>query len=78
MKLIGTKKLSTTPQELCQGLPAPFEEFFRYINNIQFELAPNYDYCRKLFKKLHRQLALPEDNKFDWIKSEIGSTEDIQ
>lgn len=36
------KKLRTTPDELCQGLPPLFEDFLRYCRRLKFLDQPDY------------------------------------
>jgi len=44
------KKFMSSVPESVQNLPKSMQKFFQYINNLKFEEAPNYDYCRDLFK----------------------------
>ncbi|CAD8078975.1 unnamed protein product [Paramecium sonneborni] len=76
IKLIGQKKINTSIEELCSGLPKTFEDYFKYILNISFDGDPNYDYIQKSFKKLYQTLGYPFDQKFDWTKEEIKNSQD--
>ncbi|CAD8168695.1 unnamed protein product [Paramecium octaurelia] len=76
IKLIGQKKMNTSIEELCFGLPKTFEDYFKYIQNISFDGDPNYDYIQQSFKKLYQTLGYPFDQKFDWTKEEIRNSQD--
>ncbi|CAD8073940.1 unnamed protein product [Paramecium sonneborni] len=78
IKLIGQKKINTSIEELCSGLPKTFEDYFKYIQNISFDGDPNYDYIQKSFKKLYQTLGYPFDQKFDWTKEENRNSHDIE
>lgn len=77
LKIIGQKKMSTTTEELCLGLPKPFLEYMKYVNQISFDGEPNYSFTRKLFEKLQKQLGYPDDDKYDWTQPIGGSSEDV-
>ena len=38
------KKLSTTSEELCAGLPTPFCKFIDHVRSLGFNEKPDYDY----------------------------------
>ncbi|KAM3132965.1 hypothetical protein pb186bvf_014961 [Paramecium bursaria] len=92
LKIIGQKKMSTTTEELWQfylnlrnsflfppslGLPKPFLEYMKYVNQISFDGEPNYSFTRKLFEKLQKQLGYPDDDKYDWSQPIGGSSDDV-
>ena len=39
---------------LCEGLPAEFIEYFKYIKGLNFEKAPNYAYLKNMFKTIQK------------------------
>jgi serine/threonine protein kinase len=49
---VRKKKLTTTPQDLCAGLPAEFELCLQYARSLGFSQRPNYQYLRELFSNL--------------------------
>jgi len=57
-------KLSTTPTQLCAGLPACTLQALTYVKGLQFEEKPNYVYLKRLFQQLWK----PSKNEcgFDW------------
>lgn len=40
--VIIRKKLKTSPEDLCRGLPHVFEDFLRYCRRLKFFEQPNY------------------------------------
>ena len=49
IKLIGEKKMYTSLNKLCEGLPGCFIEYIKYCKQLGFEELPNYDFLRSLF-----------------------------
>ncbi len=47
--LILNKKTIIDVSELCKDLPKQTVTYMNYVNNLQFEDCPNYDYLRGLF-----------------------------
>ncbi|KAJ3120193.1 serine/threonine protein kinase [Physocladia obscura] len=69
---IRDKKLGTSAEELCNGFPKEFVVYFNYVRNLHFDDKPDYDFLKKLFSDLYRNLGLDsEPEVFDWtlIKS---------
>ena len=46
---VYAKKLSITPEILCQGLPYEFSKYIDYCRKLEFEQEPDYNYLRNLF-----------------------------
>lgn len=67
-KKICEKKMSTTVESLCKGLPEPFADFLRLSKCLSFEEKPNYQYLRKLFKNYFLEAKLNTNFVFDWKK----------
>jgi len=42
------KKMTTTFDELCKGVPKEFGLFLKHARNLEFEETPNYKYLREL------------------------------
>ncbi|KAL5524673.1 hypothetical protein ACEPAF_9818 [Sanghuangporus sanghuang] len=53
--VIIRKKLRTTPEDLCRGLPGVFEEFLRYCRRLKFFEQPDYRFWRERFADLARE-----------------------
>jgi len=52
------KKKSTTAEELCEGLPAPFCKFVTHVRSLGFDKKPDYQY-------LHSILSQCSETEFD-------------
>ena len=60
------KKLSTTFDVLCKGLPTEFITYLTYCRNLRFEDKPDYMYLRNLLKDLFIKQGYELDYQFDW------------
>ena len=40
------KKISTSPEELCHGIPPQILTILKYIRNVFFDEKPDYAYIR--------------------------------
>ena len=69
---IKQKKISTSNNMLCQGLPNVVEQYFDYVTNLKFEDKPDYNHCRKLFREYLISKALEVDIYFDWLLKKMG------
>jgi casein kinase 1 len=63
---IRNKKISTSHDELCDGLPAEFLTMLNYVKSLEFAAQPDYDYLRTIFKVLFDRLNYTDDGMFDW------------
>ena len=61
------KKMSTTVEELCAGLPNQFCSYFNYVRGLKFDEAPRYGQLRQLFRNLFIQEGYVYDYIFDWV-----------
>lgn len=73
-KVIIEKKIQTSVEELCDGLPKEFEIYMNYVKyGLKFDSEPNYDFMRKIFRNLlfqqHKEQM--DDLLFDWEKNEF-------
>ncbi|GLV38342.1 Casein kinase Ialpha [Carabus blaptoides fortunei] len=64
----GEIKLSTTIEELCDGLPEEFSTYLKYCRGLKLTDVPNYEYVRQLFDQVARRMNVSYDNVFDWTK----------
>ena len=60
---VREKKLSISPEVLCDGLPIAFKECLQYARSLEFSQRPDYQYLRGLFTDLRRQLV-DDDSEF--------------
>mmetsp|Transcript_152523 Transcript_152523/g.265843 ORF Transcript_152523/g.265843 Transcript_152523/m.265843 type:complete len:375 (+) Transcript_152523:135-1259(+) len=63
---IMEKKLSTSVEELCKGLPQEFATCLEYTRNLEFPEDPDYLYMRWLFQTVFRREKFDNDGCFDW------------
>eukprot|EP01059_Diplonema_ambulator_P031479 TRINITY_DN5781_c0_g1_i2.p1 TRINITY_DN5781_c0_g1~~TRINITY_DN5781_c0_g1_i2.p1 ORF type:complete len:366 (+),score=52.10 TRINITY_DN5781_c0_g1_i2:54-1100(+) len=70
-RLIALKK-STSPQDLCTGLPPEFAKYLMYCRELRFTDAPQYQYLRGIFHRRYAKMGFAADGKYDW--SEVGSS----
>ena len=64
---ILSKKMNTSSEELLQGLPIEFLTFLQNVRDLQFEQKPDYEYLRKLLRKMNNSGVPLEENKLDYI-----------
>ena len=50
-EMLNLKK-TTSPEDLCFGLPSQFVDYIKYCKNLAFEQDPDYEYLRNLFRKI--------------------------
>ena len=65
---IGKKKINTTFEDLTKGLPQEFLFFFKYIDSLNFEDEPNYDFLINLFQDIINKSCSNCFYDFDWNK----------
>ncbi|KAG7194086.1 serine/threonine protein kinase [Scheffersomyces spartinae] len=63
---IMEKKMTTSNDVLCKGLPVEFLEYMNYVKSLRFDDKPDYPYLRKLFRDLFRREEYKYDYVFDW------------
>lgn len=51
------KKLSTTAEELCKGLPVPFCKFVVYVRSLGFDQKPDYQYLHSILLQCSETMA---------------------
>jgi casein kinase 1 len=71
---IAEKKLSTSVDVLCKGLPPEFATYLNYCKSLRFEDTPDYAYLRKLYRDVFVRERYEYDCVFDWdLLSAAGS-----
>lgn len=65
-KAVLHKKLSTTAEELCKGLPVPFCKFVAYVRSLGFEQKPDYQYLQSILLQCSETMA---DQPIDAVAS---------
>ncbi|KAI9205378.1 kinase-like domain-containing protein [Polychytrium aggregatum] len=59
-------KETMSMHDLCQGLPEPVVELYRYLASLQFFDEPSYDYLESLYDRLLQLSGCPPDVGYDW------------
>lgn len=65
-KIIMEKKLSLTPEQLCDQLPPEFPKLLKYARELEFEEKPNYKNIKLMFKNFIIKNGGELDWKFEW------------
>ena len=75
-KLILQKKIDTSLDELCEGLPGEFKEFIDYARKLEFKEKPNYSYLNELLIKAAKDNGIDLDKvEYDWTNLKINEKE---
>ena len=65
-KKILEKKRETTTEDLCKDFPREFFEYVDYTRNLEYEENPDYDFLRKKFTDVLKELNEEMDYIYDW------------
>ena len=60
------KKVSMTPEDLCEGLPDEIPTLIKYARKLEFDEEPDYHNIKLMFQNLLIKLGYQKDPKFDW------------
>lgn len=72
---IMEKKQSTTPTDLCQGIPDEFRKYVEYTRGLQYEEDPDYNFLIGLLKTVLTNESSEMDYIYDWTNlDEIGGS----
>ena len=72
------KKLSTSVENLCKGLPQEFVQYLNYCRNLRFEDKPDYSLVKNLLKDIFVRMNYEFDFTYDWSKpKEIIKASDL-
>ncbi|ODQ79239.1 hypothetical protein BABINDRAFT_22648, partial [Babjeviella inositovora NRRL Y-12698] len=74
---IGEKKLNTSINELCFGLPIQFAEYLSNVRSLKFEETPDYDYLVRLMDLALESLGEADDGYYDWMDLNNGRGWDL-
>lgn len=86
-EIIAEKKMSTSVDVLCKGLPQEFTTYLSEVRKLEFDETPNYARYRQMFRDLFIREGYVYDYKYDWslripstqsapFSSHVGKTED--
>lgn len=68
---IMKKKVTTTTDELCVGLPIEFAIFLDYARALKHDQRPDYQYLHTMFSQLYHREGHLSDSIFDWSAMQI-------
>lgn len=60
------RKLMTTPEMLCQGLPKEIVTILKYVRELYFDSKPDYEYIRRLLFNILAAESAVNDGDFCW------------
>jgi serine/threonine protein kinase len=66
-ELISERKISTSVEALCQGLPSEFGKFISEARRLDFLDRPDYPFYRQMFRDLFIREGFSFDYKYDWV-----------
>ena len=67
-EIILHKKINTSLDRLCEGLPYEFKEFISYARKLEFTERPNYYYLKGLLIRAAKKNGINLDKvEYDWI-----------
>ncbi|KAG1726625.1 casein kinase 1 epsilon [Suillus paluster] len=61
------RKVNTTIEVLCHGIPVGFASLLIYTRSLAFSQDPDYNYLRSLLHDLHATLPIPASYLLDFI-----------
>ncbi|KAH0786865.1 Casein kinase I isoform delta-like protein [Histomonas meleagridis] len=65
-ELISEKKIGTSIEMLCRGLPNEFSIFINEVRKLDFTDRPNYSMYRQMFRDLFIREGFVFDYQYDW------------
>jgi hypothetical protein len=66
MSKILALKAGTPAEQLCEGFPTEFVQYFRMVADLQFDEEPDYFAMKQLFRELFVREGLVFDYVYDW------------
>jgi hypothetical protein len=60
-------KEATTNEELCEGLPAGFQQLGKYISSLKFTERPSYSFMKNLLRDMLKAMGEEFDSVYDWM-----------
>ncbi|KAJ9506468.1 hypothetical protein QJQ45_019467 [Haematococcus lacustris] len=64
---ISEKKMKTSFESLCKGLPQEFITYFTYVRSLRFDEKPDYAFLRRMFRDLFsKEAGWSWDFVYDW------------
>lgn len=63
---ISEKKMTTAIEVLCSGFPEEFAVYLNYCRSLRFDDKPDYEFIRRIFRKLFKSRGYNFDYVYDW------------
>ncbi|KAI9256493.1 kinase-like domain-containing protein [Phascolomyces articulosus] len=63
---IFLKKDAITIEQLCEGLPRQFKNYFHHVYNLHFKEKPDYPMLHGLFDSMMAENGFKYDNVYEW------------
>merc|ERR1712178_481863 len=73
-EIIRKKKATTCDNDLCQGLPLEFVQYFKYCRSLDFYDKPDYSKLQNLLDNVLAQGGFVNDLIYDWTSKEQGQS----
>ncbi len=67
------KKLLTTAEELCEGLPVPFSKFVHYVRSLGFNKKPDYQYLHSVLLQCSQTETVRTDKALLSARSPVNN-----
>lgn len=64
---IKEKKVATSIEELCRGVPKEIHKYLNYCRSLKFSERPDYKGLRNYFADAFERLGFDHDYYYDWI-----------
>lgn len=66
MRKIGDMKRKMPLEDICDKCPEEYVNYLKYVRNLDFYEAPDYEYLRKIFFDLFVSNKFVDDGVYDW------------
>ncbi|OMJ82973.1 hypothetical protein SteCoe_16184 [Stentor coeruleus] len=72
---IMEKKLQTSVENLCAGLPNEFVVLFNYSRGLRFEDRPDYNYLKRILREVYTRLGFEQNLEIEASLRQKGKVE---
>lgn len=59
-------KTNTSTEELCRTAPREFSQYLNYCRGLRFDMKPDYEHVRRMFRGAFERENYREDFLYDW------------
>lgn len=74
-EMIGKRKESIPPEELCAGMPSAFKFLLSYARALPFVERPDYERLLHIFRKAKEELEIKSDHALQWLDETMISSD---